>query len=307
MSFRLFVYCSALCGAWAALAGWVVGRAAAGQHPLAGAAFKAMYLGLFVALALGIVDVLWTYSLRQLRRVLPRVLTSTIGGAVGGLLGGFLGQVLFELVSHPVFFVLGWAITGLLIGLSIVFFDLAIRFVHIGGLNKGMRKTYQALGGGAVGGLLGGFLSLELKNAGTGLFPQIEVERLWGPSALGFVVLGLCIGLMIGLAQVLFKERWLRFEAGRRKGREMFLSKPLMTIGRAEACDIGLFGDPQIERLHARLELDGDGFLVTDVGTPAGTYVNGRRIDGPTRLRSGDAIAVGTVVLRFEERQKRKA
>jgi hypothetical protein len=307
MSFRLFVYCSALCGAWAALAGWAAGRLAAGNHPLASATFKAMYLGLFVALALGTIDVLWTYSLRQVRRVVPRVLTSALGGAVGGLLGGFLGQRLFELVSHPVFFVLGWAITGLLIGLSIVLFDLTARFVYIGGLSKGMRKTWQALGGGAAGGLLGGFLSLLLKNAGSRIFPDVEVERLWGPSALGFVVLGLCIGLMIGLAQVLFKERWLRFEAGRRRGREMFLSKPLMTIGRAEACDIGLFGDPHIERLHARLELDGDGFLVTDVGTPAGTYVNGRRIDGPTRLHSGDAISVGTVVLRFEERQKRNA
>jgi hypothetical protein len=307
MSFRLFVYCSALCGAWAALVGWGVGRALGGEHPLASAGLKAMYLGTFVALALGIIDVLWTYSLRQVRQVLPRALTATLGGAVGGLLGGLLGQVLFEWQSQAAFFILGWTITGLLIGLSIVLFDLALGFIYRGGLHKRMRKVWQAVGGGAAGGLLGGLLALQLKDVGASLFPHAPQKGLWTPTAWGFVVLGLCIGLMIGLAQVLFKERWLRFEAGRRKGREMFLSKPLLTIGRAEACDIGLFGDPRIERLHARLELDGDGFLVTDVGTPAGTYVNGRRIDAPTRLRSGDVIGVSSVLLRFEERQKRNS
>ena len=60
---------------------------------------------------------------------------------------------------------------------------------------------------------------------------------------MGFVALGMCIGLLIGLAQVILKEAWVRVEAGFRAGREMILSKPEVTIGRAESCDIGLFGD----------------------------------------------------------------
>jgi pSer/pThr/pTyr-binding forkhead associated (FHA) protein len=47
--------------------------------------------------------------------------------------------------------------------------------------------------------------------------------------------------------------------------------------------------------------------LLYDEGTPGGTYVNDRRIDGPTPLRSGDLIRVGRNVIKFGERQKRPA
>ncbi len=307
MSFRLFVYFSALCGAWAALAGWALGRVAAGEDPLASAAFKAMYLGMLVALALGVVDCLWSFSLRQVRQVLPRVVTATLGGALGGLVGGFAGQFLFSWQSRVGFFVLGWALTGLLIGASLILFDLLARYVGQRSFQGGIRKTVQAICGGTAGGLLGGILSWLLKDVGPVLFPGMPVEDLWTPSALGFVVLGLCIGLMIGLAQVLFKESWLRVETGKRKGRDIVLSRPVLTLGRAESCDVGLFGDPGVERLHARLALGAGGFVVSDAGSARGTFVNGRRIAGPTPLRSGDTILLGDTLLRFEERQKRPA
>ena len=40
---------------------------------------------------------------------------------------------------------------------------------------------------------------------------------------------------------------------GFRPGRQILLTRPETTIGRAESCDIGLFGDPAVERLHARI------------------------------------------------------
>src|SRR5438874_1507735 len=67
--------------------------------------------------------------------------------------------------------------------------------------------------------------------------------------AVGLAILGLCIGLLIGLAQVILKEAWLRVESGFRPGRELILSKTDTTLGRAESCDIGLFGDPEVERV----------------------------------------------------------
>src|SRR5258708_5404612 len=70
-----------------------------------------------------------------------------------------------------------------------------------------------------------------------------DPEQLWTPTALGFVALGVCIGLLIGLAQVILKEAWVKIESGRRAGKEMILAKEKTTIGRAESCDIGLFGD----------------------------------------------------------------
>jgi pSer/pThr/pTyr-binding forkhead associated (FHA) protein len=120
-------------------------------------------------------------------------------------------------------------------------------------------------------------------------------------------VLGMCIGLLIGLAQVILKEAWLKVEKGFRPGRELIVSKEQVVIGRGEACDIGLFGDNGVERTHARILRKGDRYLLVDADTPGGTYLNGHRIDGPTPLRAGDAIGVGKAVIRFGERQKRTA
>ena len=75
--------------------------------------------------------------------------------------------------------------------------------------------------------------------------------------AVGLVILGMCIGLLIGLAQVVLKEVWVQVEQGFRAGREMILSKPDTTVGRAESCDIGLFGDNKVEKMHARIVLKG--------------------------------------------------
>jgi predicted component of type VI protein secretion system len=80
------------------------------------------------------------------------------------------------------------------------------------------------------------------------------------------------------------------------------LDAPEVTIGRAEKCDIGLFGDPQIEKLHARILEENNRYVLMDEG--ADTYVNDELIHGPCILRSGDAIRIGKSVLRFGERRK---
>jgi hypothetical protein len=150
--------------------------------------------------------------------------------------------------------------------------------------------------GGALGGALGGFLFEQMST----------LERLPRSSlALGLVILGVSIGLLIGLAQIILKEAWVKVEKGFRAGREMMLSKAETTIGRAESCDIGLFDDQAIEPTHARILLERKRYVLADAGTPDGTYVNDQRIAGPTPLHSGDLIRVGHSLLRFGERQKR--
>jgi len=149
-------------------------------------------------------------------------------------------------------------------------------------------------------------LFVLLNTVWVGLFQGKDENELWSPSSLGFVALGLCIGLLIGLAQVIFKEAWIKVESGFRAGREKILAKGEFTIGRAESCDIGLFGDNTIERLHARILKRGNDFFLMDAGTPGGTFLNGRQVLRPELLHSGDTIKVGNSVLRFGERQKRK-
>jgi pSer/pThr/pTyr-binding forkhead associated (FHA) protein len=115
------------------------------------------------------------------------------------------------------------------------------------------------------------------------------------------------IGLAVSLTQVMLREAWVRVEAGFRPGRQLLLTKPATVIGRAESCDVGLFGDPAVEKVHARITREGERWVVSDAGTPSGTLVNGQRISGPTPLRSGDRIQVGASVLSFDVRAKEPA
>jgi len=304
MSFRFFVYWCALCGGWAAFAGWGVGRLIAGNDPLGSAGIKGLCLGLLIALFLGIVDAMWVFSLRQVGHIFPRVLACVLVGSVGGLLGGVAGQWLYDRKNLPVFLILGWMLTGFMVGVSLGTFDFLRGWVRAENLQGAGRKLLRGVLGGTIGGLLGGFLYWELRGAWDKVFP--DKGDLWSPSATGFVALGLCMGLMIGVAQVVLKQAWLRVEAGFRKGREIPLNKAVLTIGRAESCDIGLFGDPGVDRLHARIQQQKDRYLIADAGSSTGTFVNDVPVGEPTPLRSGDLIRLGSSVLRFRERVKRK-
>jgi hypothetical protein len=304
MSFRLFVYWCALCGGWAAAAGWALGAWFARTDTRGETGIKGMFLGMLIALVLGLVDALWVFSLRQFWRVVPRVIVCALVGTVGGLVGGMVGQLLVnEVKGLPGLEIAGWMFTGLMVGVSIGTYDFLRSWVREEEMRWSLGKVLRGVVGGMVGGLLGGFLHLEMVNAGTRLFPG--KEDLWSPSFTGFVVLGLCIGLLIGVAQVALTEAWLRVEAGFRAGRELLLNKPVLTIGRGEGCDLGLFGDPTIEKLHARIYQQDNHYLIADAGTPGGTYVNDVCVKEPAQLRSGDLIRIGNARLRFGERKKR--
>ncbi len=305
MSFRRFVCWCALCGGWAALVGWAMGQAAPGDGSRGEAGFRGLFLGLLIALALGLVDALWVFSLRQVRQIAPRVLVCTAVGAVGGLVGGFVGQVLLDWTSLVYIKIAGWVLAGLLVGVSLGTFDFLAGWVREENLRGAGRKVLRGALGGAVGGLLGGLADWGLGKAWDHLLPGRP--DLLSPSATGFVALGACIGLMIALAQVVLREAWLRVEAGFRKGRELPLNKAEITIGRAESCDVGLFGDAAVSRLHARILRQGNRYLIADAAGSGGTFVNDVQIQGPTPLRSGDLIRMGASLLRFRDRQKRRA
>jgi hypothetical protein len=294
MSFKLFVYYCAMCGAWAALIAWAV-LALMGWRgnvsPRFLASMTGALLGLLVASSIGAVDAL--LNAQGLQRLL-RVGVCLAVGLFGGMLGGFIGQTLHDKLHFPIF--IGWILTGVCIGASLGVYDLLRAVNAQEGLRRPLKKTLNGVYGGFLGGFLGGVLfSL--------IFPNKFIQRT--DLAIGLVILGLCIGLFIGLAHVILKEAWIKVAAGFRAGRELMLSKEETTIGRAESCDVGLFGDNTIERLHARILLKNDRYLLADADTPGGTYLNDELVTRPTPLRSGDVIRVGNSVLKFGERQKR--
>jgi len=58
--------------------------------------------------------------------------------------------------------------------------------------------------------------------------------------------------------------------------------------------------DSELSRRHAAVRVISGGYEVEDLSSLNGTYVNGRRIDGKTRLVGGDAIKLGQTVLELE-------
>jgi len=69
-------------------------------------------------------------------------------------------------------------------------------------------------------------------------------------------------------------------------------------IGRSPACHIRLQND-RVSRNHAAIEPTPEGFLLTDLGSGNGTFVNGNRIERKL-LAPGDQITICDVLLRFE-------
>lgn len=296
MSFKLFIYYCALCGAWAAFLAWTI-MEALGVDAIESAFLHVIIvggiLGALVAGAVGLMDAL--LNAKGAQRLGRTALCFGLG-SLAGAFGGIIGQVFYEYISHFLLFI-GWIIAGGLVGAAVGAFDLLRAVALKEDMRMPVKKVFNGVMGGFLGGLAGGLVF--------GVVSGVEFLPRSG-LALGLVILGLCIGLLIGLAQVFLKEAWLKVESGFRAGREVMLSKEETTIGRAESCDIGLFGDTSVERTHARIRLTNNQYVLADAETPGGTFLNGKPVKKPTPLRDGDAIALGNCVLRFGERRKRK-
>ncbi|MBI4170027.1 MAG: SpoIIE family protein phosphatase [Acidobacteria bacterium] len=76
------------------------------------------------------------------------------------------------------------------------------------------------------------------------------------------------------------------------------IAASVLRIGRASTNDLNL-PDLNVSRVHAQIERHPDGFYVADAGGKNGTFVNERRVAGPTLLRPGDRVRVGTTTLIF--------
>ena len=63
-------------------------------------------------------------------------------------------------------------------------------------------------------------------------------------------------------------------------------------IGRQAGATLKI-GNASVSRRHAMIERDGDRFIIADLGSRNGTFVNGQRVTGDTLLREGDVIGFG--------------
>ena len=71
-----------------------------------------------------------------------------------------------------------------------------------------------------------------------------------------------------------------------------------VVIGRATGADIVL-ADAYTSSEHVRLRQVGDRWMLDDLGSMNGSYINGQRIRGSQPLADGDTVQLGRVVLQF--------
>lgn len=87
---------------------------------------------------------------------------------------------------------------------------------------------------------------------------------------------------------------WLIVKRGGRRG-QIFKLGEEVTIGR-RGTDIVL-ADPKVSQLHAKIGIRDNKFVIVDVLSKNGTYVNGERIQGERVLEENDEIRIGDVVM----------
>ncbi len=72
-----------------------------------------------------------------------------------------------------------------------------------------------------------------------------------------------------------------------------------VVLGRLPECDIQLQSN-MVSRKHARVVRQGTKYLLEDMGSGNGSFINGRRIEEATELHHDDRVKLGPVLFRFE-------
>jgi hypothetical protein len=156
--------------------------------------------------------------------------------------------------------------------------------------------------GGALGGALGGLffdpIDRFIARSPSYFDAEADLSRL-----VGFIAVGVCIGLFVALVERLARVAWIKVRTGPLAGKAFVLYRSPTLVGSASSSDIYLFKDAEIDPEHARIHRVGNKFEIEDAGSRVGTVIGDRPVRR-RRLASGDQIIIGSTVLEFEERAK---
>jgi hypothetical protein len=282
MNIKRLILRHAIAGGLAALAGW------AGAELLpdrTGHWFSVALTCGLVGAALGAaLNVVAGVGLSHWRAQARRLVSGLIAGAIAGAFGGTLGNIsVHALHWHRA---IGWTLMG--IGLGLV----------EGLYERSPAQLRTGLIGGAAGGVIGGLL-----------FHPVYALLSLVSNALGrataFVILGVCIGTLIGAAKLVFARAWLTVVVGDRPGRQLLLAGPAAILERTHRAALALSarGDTAVDLEHARiLRLEDGRFNLEDNHSRHGTSVNRKRVLGRVVLSDGDVIEIGASSIQFRDR-----
>jgi len=293
MSLRLKTLYNALVGAWGGLLAWLLLDLLIER--LFGVRLTNVWLdaslnGAIVGMCIGaLVSGFGGLAAARFLLLARGLIVGLFTGVLGGVLGLLAGQAAFQLggilsaevLVRGMFRALGWAIFGAGIGVAEGVMTLSPKRFLFGGL------------GGVIGGFAGGILFA--------LIERVLNLQLFN-RALGFAILGACIGLFVGLIPDLLKEAWLKVvSSGRNEGSEFLLDKQVNTIGSAERRDVALFGDNAIAPKHAEIRQESGQFVLHALA--------GQRVEVDDRpatrvaLQDGARVRIGATKMVFRRRK----
>lgn len=243
---------------------------------------------------------------------LPR--RALLCGAVGlvvGLVGGFVCDIAAEIAYAPLTQLAMKQSKNPAFGLSTLGFvvqvfgrTLAWGMVGVAmGLGQGIalrskRLLIYGLLGGVIGGLLGGMLFDPIDQI---LLGPDKASAHWS-RMIGLLVIGVTVGTMIGVVELLARDTWLRMTQGPLTGKEFMLFKDVMNVGSSPRSDIYLFNDPFVASEHAVIRTVGDECEVEARQATHPILLNNNAIR-KARLRHGDTVAIGRTIFVFQRRK----
>jgi pSer/pThr/pTyr-binding forkhead associated (FHA) protein len=175
---------------------------------------------------------------------------------------------------------LSWAITGIFIGVSI-------------GL---LRKDPIQAKRGAIGGVIGGFISGMIVDAFLAISYTDAAFAI--ASFLGVVLTGALIGLFMRLVQDTLQEAWLLgVTTGPYEGKRYPLNTGRVTVGRSDDCDISLYRQSELAMQSGALVAVGSGWKWEGEAIE----INGQMQSG-VMLNSGDTLKLGGTNFRYYTR-----
>ena len=295
MSLIRLVYYTAVVGGWAAFLGWLVAeclilRGDGGRGGFLGLLMVGALIGAAIGAGLSLVA---EFGNARLSKMIMRAPVGLLGGGIGGAVGILVGQLVYYIGLPRA---LGFMVLGLGVG------------VIEGLYERSKSKIRNGVIGGVIGGLVGGFLFDPINSL-------LASDSGIASRATAFVILGMCIGALIGLVQVVLKEAWLTVMDGYGVGRQFILSRPVTVLGRADHLQLPFLGpsNQNLDSEHLRIvRQDNGSFAVEDNSSKLGVSLRPAGEDryqdvrGSRPLGNGDVIRFGSNLVRFNERKGKR-